>query len=161
MSSQIKEQEHIIDSAKVQKYVYSLVTSTADRAEETPAEKADTQSKASCYCNHTASVSELVVQRAANVLYIALELLVLILLLARCTAPSTTYSVSQQQLLFTASLRLGEYIFLSQTHLNSSNQQTKLQSSELCFTCKSTSAPLNQKQPLNLNQKLHLLSFPM
>lgn len=160
MSSQIKEQEHIIDSAKVQKYVYSSVTTTADRTEETPAEKADTQSKASCYCNRTASVSELVVQRAANVLYIALELLVLILLLARCTVPSTTYSVSQQQLLFTASLRLGG-VFLSQTHLNSSKQQTKLRSSELCSTCKSTSAPLNQKQPLNLNQKLHLLSFPM
>jgi len=86
-----------------QKYIYSSVTVTADRAEETPAEKAHTQSKASYYCNQRASVSKLLMERVANVVYTALEFLVLVVLLARCTPLSTTHSVSQQQLPCTAS----------------------------------------------------------
>lgn len=49
-----------------QKHAYISVTTAAGRTEETPAEKADTQSKASSYCSFIATISELVMERIAN-----------------------------------------------------------------------------------------------
>lgn len=150
-----------------QKCVYSSVTTAADRAEETPAEKAHTQSKASCYCSCIASVAELLMERLANVVYTALEFSVLVLLLAHCTPPSTTHSVSQQQLLCTASHSASPLLPPRGVHFpdpktfeqQRAADQTWIQSAALCLQIHS--APLNQKQLPNINQKIYLLSLSM
>lgn len=145
------------------KHVYSLVTTTVDRAEETPAEKAHTQSTAACCSKHTASASELLMERVANVLCTALEFSVLVLLLVCCGPPSNTHPGSQQQLPHSAKPLLPPWpVYLSDPNIFEQQQpadQTWVQQAVCCLQIRS--APLNQKQLLNLNQKIDLLSLHM
>lgn len=123
-----------------QKHAYISVITAAGRTEETPAEKADTQSKASSYCSFIATLSELVMERIANILHMALKLPVLILPLACFSPLFTMHSESQKQLLCIpfcpiAPSTLASMFFLSRTRLNASKQQTKLVSNMLSVLC--------------------------
>lgn len=144
-------------------HVYSSATTTVDRAEETSAEKPHTWSPASCCCKHTVSASELLMERVANILCIALDFSVLVLLLVCCSSPSPTHSGSQQQLPNSAKLLLPPWpVHLSDPNTLEQQQaadQTWDQQTVCCLQI--CSAPLNQKQLLNLNQKTDLLSLHM
>lgn len=140
-----------------QKYVYSSVTTTADRAEETAAEKAHTQSKASCYCNCIASAPELLMERLLSIVYTALQFLVLILVcslyspfhkaLNATAQPLCTASCSAPPLLLPRRARFPDRNRFEQ---QPAAEQTWAQCAGLCLQIHS--APLNHEQLLDLNQ---------